>query len=71
VVSSTNGREIVITFGQDEAPALALRPPAGAFPAGGSTRAAHTRIHSPSVSGKHPRTLLDPLARERALLPTL
>jgi hypothetical protein len=33
VVSYTNGREIVITFGQDEAPALALRTPgpAGAF----------------------------------------
>jgi hypothetical protein len=30
VVSYANGREIVITFGQEEAPALALRRPAGA-----------------------------------------
>jgi hypothetical protein len=29
VVSYANGREIVITFGQEEAPALALRSPAG------------------------------------------
>lgn len=33
VVSFANGREIVITFGQEEAPALALRSPGWAFPA--------------------------------------
>ena len=33
VVSYANGREIVITFGQEEAPALALRSPGWAFPA--------------------------------------
>ena len=33
VVSYANGREIVITFGQQEAPALALHSPGWAFPA--------------------------------------
>jgi hypothetical protein len=33
VVSYANGREIVITFGQQEAPALALRSSGWAFPA--------------------------------------
>ena len=33
VVSYANGREIVITFGQQEAPVLALRSPGRAFPA--------------------------------------
>jgi hypothetical protein len=33
VVSYANGREIVITFGQ-EAPALALRSPGWGFPVG-------------------------------------
>jgi hypothetical protein len=33
VISYTNGREIVITFGQEEAPALALRPPGWGFAA--------------------------------------
>ena len=33
VVSYANGRDIVITFGQEEAPALALRSPGWAFPA--------------------------------------
>jgi hypothetical protein len=32
VVSYANGREIVITFGREEAPALALRSPGWAFP---------------------------------------
>ena len=36
VVSYANGREIVITFGQE--PALALRRPAGAFPADADRR---------------------------------
>ena len=34
VVSYANGREIVITFGQAEAPALALRSPGWGFPGG-------------------------------------
>ena len=34
VVSYANGREIVITFGQEEAPALALRSPGWGFPGG-------------------------------------
>ncbi len=38
VVSYANGREIVITFGQEEAPALALRSPGWAFPAGADRR---------------------------------
>ena len=33
VVSYANGREIVITFGQEEAPVLELLRPAGAWPA--------------------------------------
>ena len=33
VISYANGREIVITFGREEAPALALRSPGWAFPA--------------------------------------
>jgi hypothetical protein len=32
VASYANGREIVVTFGQQEAPALALRSPGWAFP---------------------------------------
>jgi hypothetical protein len=32
VVSYANGREIVIAFGQDEAPVLALRPAGWAWP---------------------------------------
>jgi hypothetical protein len=32
VVSYTNGREIVITFGQEESPALALRSPGRRLP---------------------------------------
>jgi len=32
VVSYANGREIVITFGQEEAPALVLGSPGWAFP---------------------------------------
>ncbi len=38
VVSYANGREIVITFGPEEAPALALHPPGWAFPAGADPR---------------------------------
>lgn len=34
VASYANGREIVIAFGQQEAPALALRSPGWVFPAG-------------------------------------
>src|SRR5713226_6751020 len=34
VVSYANGREIGITFGQEEAPALALRSPGWGFPGG-------------------------------------
>ena len=34
VVSYANGREIVITFGQEEAPALALSSPGWGFPGG-------------------------------------
>ena len=34
VVSYANGREIVITFGQEEAPALTLRSPSWGFPGG-------------------------------------
>jgi hypothetical protein len=33
VASYANGREIVVTFGQQEAPAVALRSPGWAFPA--------------------------------------
>jgi len=40
VASYANGREIVITFGQQEAPALALRSPGWAFPARQSPRPA-------------------------------
>ena len=38
VVSYANGREIVITFGQEEAPALALGSPGWVFPAGAARR---------------------------------
>ena len=38
VVSYANGREIVITFGREEAPALALRSPGWAFPASAGRR---------------------------------
>ena len=38
VVSYANGREIVITFGQQEAPALALRSPGPRFPASADRR---------------------------------
>jgi hypothetical protein len=38
VVSYANGREIVITFGQEDAPALALRSPGWAFQTGADRR---------------------------------
>ena len=43
VVSYANGREIVVTFGQEEAPALALRSPGWSFP-GGCPVPGHARV---------------------------
>ena len=59
VVSYANGREIMITFGQEEAPALALRSPGWGFPwVGPLQRQGHPKIVSnrfaETIFGTHP-----------------